>query len=175
MDELKSIPREAIPRALARAERYRLLNEPREAESICRDILAVDPDNQEALVSLVLAITDLFRDRETTMRDAQPFVARLPSEHDREYYAGVVEERWGKSLLHSGESKRWALGYLRTAMQHYEKAQHLAGQAADDDQRWDAILRWNTCVRVIERHGLAAFADADDAVTEVGDEDVPMR
>jgi hypothetical protein len=50
MYELKPLSREAIPAALEKAYRYRLLNEPLEAESICRDILEADPENQEATV-----------------------------------------------------------------------------------------------------------------------------
>jgi len=50
MAELKRLHKDAIPAALEKAERYRLLNEPGEAESICLDILAVDPDNQRALI-----------------------------------------------------------------------------------------------------------------------------
>src|SRR5579864_3525344 len=60
--ELKTLSLEAVPRALAKAERYRLLNEPGEAESICRDALDADPDNQDALVMLLLALTDQFDD-----------------------------------------------------------------------------------------------------------------
>ena len=56
MYELKPLSREAIPAALEKAHRYRLLNEALEAESICRDILAADPVNQEATVTLLLAI-----------------------------------------------------------------------------------------------------------------------
>jgi hypothetical protein len=51
MAELKQLHKDAIPAALEKAERYRLLNEPGEAESICLDILAVDPDNQRAVIS----------------------------------------------------------------------------------------------------------------------------
>ena len=58
MFALKPISRDSVAGALAKAERYRLLNEPNEAESICRDILQVDPANQEALISLILALTD---------------------------------------------------------------------------------------------------------------------
>ena len=55
MSELKSLHKDAIPAALEKAERYRLLNEPGEAESICLDILHVDPENQQAIVTLLLA------------------------------------------------------------------------------------------------------------------------
>jgi len=54
---------------LTKAERYRLLNEPEEAESICRDILDVDPTHEAALVNFLLALTDQFPRR--SLRDAQ--------------------------------------------------------------------------------------------------------
>ena len=60
MFELKRLSRDAIPAALERAERYRLLNEPIDAESICEDVLAVEPDNQDAQVMLLLSLTDQF-------------------------------------------------------------------------------------------------------------------
>src|SRR5213595_3538201 len=60
MFELRPITPDAIPRALDKAERYRLLNEPSDAESICLDILRIDPDNQKALVAMLLAVTDQF-------------------------------------------------------------------------------------------------------------------
>ena len=54
-----------MPAALEKALRYRLLNEPLEAESICLDVLQAEPENQEALVTLVLARTDLFDEEYT--------------------------------------------------------------------------------------------------------------
>src|SRR5262245_5730837 len=57
MFEPKPISRDAIPAALAKAERYRLLNEPLEAESICLDVLQIDGANQDAIVMLLLALT----------------------------------------------------------------------------------------------------------------------
>ena len=59
MSELKTLSTEAVPAALEKAEHYRLLNEPEEAESICQDVLAADPANQRALIVLLLARTDL--------------------------------------------------------------------------------------------------------------------
>ena len=58
MFELKPLSPDAIPQALEKAHHYRLLNEPAEAESICLDVLEIDPDNQQALVTLLLALTD---------------------------------------------------------------------------------------------------------------------
>ena len=58
--ELKSLHKDAIPGALAKAERYRLLHEPWQSESICQDVLRIDPENEQALVTLILALTDQF-------------------------------------------------------------------------------------------------------------------
>ena len=58
--DLKPISAAGIGEALEKAERYRLLNEPSLAESICLDVLRIDPENQHALVMLLLALTDQF-------------------------------------------------------------------------------------------------------------------
>ncbi len=55
---LKPISREGIPEAISKAELYRNLNEPGEAESICRDILAADAENQTAFRLLGLSTTN---------------------------------------------------------------------------------------------------------------------
>ena len=56
--KLKPISRESIPRAIQKAERYRLINQSWAAERICRDVLEIDPSNQQVLVMFVLALTD---------------------------------------------------------------------------------------------------------------------
>jgi hypothetical protein len=147
MIKLKLISREAIPAALEKAARYRHLNEPAEAESICLDVLQVDPDNREAHVTLILALTDQFEHRlaEKVPR-ALEVLSRLRDDYQREYYAGVIRERQAKAFLKralpgSGEA---AYGWLHEAMKHYDKAAEI--RPADDDS---AILRWNTCARII--------------------------
>ena len=60
MQQLKSISADAIPRAIQKAERYRLLNQSWATESICRDILEVEPANQPVLVMYLLSLTDQF-------------------------------------------------------------------------------------------------------------------
>src|SRR5436305_13913239 len=85
MFELKLLTREAIPAALEKAHRYRLLNEPEQAESICEDVLRLEPDNQEALVTLTLALTDRFdADRPASPDAARKLLPRLTGEYDRE-------------------------------------------------------------------------------------------
>src|SRR3712207_2871802 len=103
MFELKAISREAIPLALEKAERYRLLNEPAEAESICLDVLAVDPENQRALVMLLLALTDQFHGGPAEcLSQAQEVVPRLRGEYERLYYTGIIWERYGQARLLQG-------------------------------------------------------------------------
>src|SRR5947199_5806033 len=98
--QLKPIDADAIPHALEKAERYRLLAEPEEAESICLDILAIEPDNQPALVMLLLALTDQFRvDCTECYARAQALLPRLQEEYDRCYYAGLIRERRGSAQL----------------------------------------------------------------------------
>src|SRR5262249_19571720 len=99
MFELKSLSPEAGPRALGKAERYRLLNEPAEAESICLDALEIDPSNQELIATLLLAITDQFAEDATTITQAWQTVARLSDEYERLYYTGIIHERRAKALL----------------------------------------------------------------------------
>src|SRR4029079_1472131 len=98
MFELKRLSPAAVPAALEKDHRYRLLNEPTDAESICRDVLAVDPDNQEALVTLVLALCDQLEERMAAAYDqARHALAQLKDEYKRQYYAGILCERRAKA------------------------------------------------------------------------------
>jgi hypothetical protein len=146
--DLKSISNEGVPKALEKAERYRLLNEPSLAESICLDILAISPSHQQALISLLLARTDQF-DTGATLESAQEVLNRIEGEYERAYYAGLIWERKAHSHLRQGGLSSNANTYhsLREAMQHYERAETLRPAGNDD-----AILRWNACARVLMRH-----------------------
>jgi tetratricopeptide (TPR) repeat protein len=145
---LKSIHKDAIPSALDKARWYRALNEPLEAESICRDVLEVDPDNQEALAGLFLSLTDQFpHGLGGRYREAKELVSRLTSEYEREYYTGILYERRAKCQHRKGTPGCGHLAYagLTKAMEHYERAEKLSPDGNDD-----AVLRWNTCARVID-------------------------
>ena len=148
MFELKPISREAIPEALAKVERYRLLNEPWQAESICEDVLRIDPGNQHALVMLLLSLTDQFGKGIASAR-AREILPRLSGEYERAYYAGIIAERWAESLLRQGSPGAGFTAYqsLREAMVHYERAEALRPPGNDD-----ALLRWNTCARILMRN-----------------------
>ena len=146
--ELKTLSAEAVPRALEKAERYRLLNEPGEAESICLDVLEVESGNQDALVTLLLALTDQFDSETASVGDAHRAIERMRDDYARAYYTGIVYERRAKAQLHHctpGFGPR-VYGWLREAMLWYEKAEAIRPIGNDE-----AVLRWNACARLLMR------------------------
>ena len=149
---LKKISPDGIPHALERAERYRLLNEPAQAESIYRDVLAVDSDNQAALRALILSLTDQFggSGTGTAAREARDHIMQLDDEYDRAYYTGIVYERETRAYLERKNVVRSAAyDGFRHAMEWYERAETLRPPG-----NVDSVLRWNSCVRAIERERL---------------------
>ena len=145
--ELKRLSAAALPRALERAEHYRLLNEPWAAESICLDILAVEPAHQEALKVLLLARCDQFaHDTSGAVQRARETLGELKGDYERAYYAGLILERRAKARLQQRAPGAGFVAYewLRDAMTWYEKAEALRPAGNDD-----AVLRWNTCARMV--------------------------
>ena len=157
--QLKTISSDGIPHAMEKAERYRLLNDPAQAESICLDVLAVAPDDQDALRCLILSLTDQFsHGAAQAMERARALLPRFSSAYEQAYYAGIIAERFARRKLRDGHpgARALAYGYLSEAMAAYEQAEKLAPAGNDD-----AVLRFNACVRMIERHALSAPV-ADD-------------
>jgi len=149
MFELKRLHRDAIPAALARAERYRLLNEPSNAESICLDILEVDSDNREARVALLHAVAEQFdheHDLDAAVRRARSLLPEFDDAYSRALYGAIICERRAKVLARRGGAHNHFVAYdsFRHAMDLYEKAIELSPDGEDD-----AILRWNTCARIL--------------------------
>ncbi len=152
MFELKPIHKDAINPALEKAHHYRLLNEPGEAESICLDILEIDPENQQAVVTLLLALTDRFtKGYSVSATQAKEVLPRIKDDYHRAYYAGIIYERQAKARLSQGGpgSSHDAYGFLREAMSCFEKAEACRPEGNDD-----SILRWNACARIIMRNNL---------------------
>lgn len=149
MTELKPLHKEAVPRALEKAERYRLLNEPAEAESICLDILRIEPENQQALVMLLLSLTDQFEGPGSDVRNVLEVLGRITGEYERAYYRGIIFERRGRAVIgHGGPHSRYiAYDLISEAMKSFERAEALRPSGNDD-----AILRWNTCARMLKTH-----------------------
>lgn len=168
MFTLKSLTPEGIPAALEKAHRYRLLNEPEQAESICHDVLAVEPENQEAVASLILALSDrLYGPRPVQPGSVRELLLRLLGEYEREYFAGLIDEREGIAWLRSGLPHGGSAAYVcfREAMAHFEKAEAIRPAANDD-----ALLRWNSCARMIANHpDVAPDREPAEATTTLGD------
>jgi hypothetical protein len=158
MAHLKALSRDAIPRALEKAERYRLLNEPGEAESICLDVLSIDPENQQALVALLLARTDQFAEHDADEEAAREVLPRLKDAYKKAYYAGIISERRAKGHLKRARPGSGFAAYqdLQRAMSAYQQAEALRPPGNDD-----ALLRWNACVRFLASHPSVAPREED--------------
>ncbi len=168
MAEPRPISKAGVPAAMEKATRYRLLNEPLQAESICRDILAIDAENQQALITLLLAITDQFEKAvAVSFNDATALLPQIEGEYERAYYEGIINERWGNAQLAKGA--RTSVSWFRAAMRCFTKAEELS-----EDENDDAILRWNTCVRTMDRFDFVHEPMTHDVDAEFGD-DMPMR
>jgi hypothetical protein len=145
---------------MKKSERYRLLGEPDEAESVCLDILEVDPDNQEARVDLILAITDQFdRERRPRVELAMKVVGELTDEYQRRYYEAVVLEREARAHLELETPP--VLVFLRycEAMDRFASAATIRPPGDDS-----AVIRWNACVRAIRCRQLQPGLEAEEFV-----------
>src|SRR5262249_57902294 len=97
---IKRIHPAGMEAGLGKAARYRERNQPAEAESICRDVLAVDPDQPLALRILGLALSDQFGPSTgTRFAEAQQVFARLRDPYERAFYGGLPYERHAKAPL----------------------------------------------------------------------------
>jgi hypothetical protein len=148
---LKSIAIEAVPTALEKAQQYRRLNEPNEAESICLDILSVIPDHQEALKTLFLALTDKFAEYglNPSFEQASAIINKFDGSYYRAYYSGILFERRGKFHLRQGGPGAGTAAYswLEKSMEAFDRA-----IMESDPTNQDAVLRWNSCARIINNN-----------------------
>jgi hypothetical protein len=143
--KLKTISPEGIDAALSKAELYRFLNEPEEAESICEDVLVVEPGHQLALRTLGLALTDQFTGESSDRyADAERALQQLTDTYERLYYTGLLYERRAKAQLRAGRPAHTVTVLVEDAMHNYEEAERMRPVGNDD-----AILRWNRCARLL--------------------------
>ena len=144
--QLKKISRQAIPAAIAKAQHYRNLNEPGEAESICRDILMVDALNQDAVRQLGLALTEQFTGGERdAYNEAESVFRALSDPYERLYYTGLLRERRAKAEMRSGHAAVMVAALLQEALKLFAEAEKIRPPGNDE-----ALLRWNRCVRLIQ-------------------------
>jgi tetratricopeptide (TPR) repeat protein len=158
---LRPIHPGAIPAALEKARVYRLLNEPAQAESICLDVLNIQPEHSEALKTLIMALTDQFEVRADCVRRARARLGQLQVEYDKLYYTGLVLERDARAHLAKGHSAAFAHDLFMEAIEFYERAEMLRPENNDDP-----ILRRNSCLRTLWAEGLEPMQDSDEALLE---------
>ena len=144
--EVKRISTAGISEAIAKAELYRSLNEPEEAESICRDILTIEPQHQLALRLLGLALTDQFTGQGSDRYyETEDIFRHLKDPYERLYYSGLLYERRAKAMLKAGQPPRSLRALFDQALRSFAEAEKVRPAGNDD-----AILRWNRCVRVLQ-------------------------
>jgi tetratricopeptide (TPR) repeat protein len=164
--KLKTISKDGIPEAVSKVETYRYLNEPEEAESICRDILAADPENQLVLRLLGLALTDQFGERHADhYAEAEKTFQSLTDPYERRYYMGLLHERRAKAQMKAGQKAQLLAGSFREAMRCFEEAEKIRPPHNDD-----AVLRWNRCARLLEQ---LEHAPIEEKHTVFEDHDIP--
>ncbi|HAO24864.1 MULTISPECIES: hypothetical protein [unclassified Methylophaga] len=158
---LHDIHAESIELALDRARQYRSLLEPEIAESICLDILNIEPENQAALVVYILALTDQISisGSQSPFQDIEVAIAKLTSEYKQIYYTGIVLERRARFMLTQPMSRAFAYDYFIKALECYQQAEQMR-----PDHNDEAILRWNSCVRTIQREKLEPLSETDQIV-----------
>jgi tetratricopeptide (TPR) repeat protein len=145
--KLKVISKSGIAEALSKVTLYRSLNEPEEAESICHDILAVEPENQMAQRMLGLAITDQFTgEASDRYAEVESLFTCLTDAYERTYYIGLLYERRAKAQMRAGRPPHVLVSLFKDAMRYFEEAERIHPPENDD-----AILRWNRCVRLLHR------------------------
>lgn len=161
---LHNIHVNSIELALDKARQYRSLQEPEMAESICLDILNVDADNQQALVLYILALSDQLHhpDKQAQIKIIQQAIEKLDSEYRRHYYAGLLNERQARFLLSQPMSRSFAYEYFIEALQYYQQAEPLQPENNDE-----AILRWNSCIRTVQKEKLQARRDNEHILIDM--------
>jgi tetratricopeptide (TPR) repeat protein len=168
--KLKTISKEGVEEALSKVTLYRYLNEPEEAESICNDILAVEPNNQAALRMLGLAITDQFAEQlPDRYADAGSTFQRLADPYERLYYAGLLCERRAKAQMRAGRPPQMLVSLFQEAMGYFEEAEKIHPPQNDD-----AVLRWNRCVRLLEKFPQCEAVEQEGTLEDT-DDTAPIR
>lgn len=162
--KLHDIHIDAVGKALEKAKQYRSLLEPEIAESICLDVLNVDPDNQPILVVYILALLDQISrvEKQTQIKTIERAIEKLTSEYQRCYYSGLLNERRARHLITQAMSHSFAYDYFVEALQYYQQAREISPKNEDE-----AILRWNSCIRTIDKEKLKPRLDSEDLLVDM--------
>ncbi len=162
--KLHDIRISAVNKALEKARQYRSLLEPEIAESICLDVLKVDPDNQDVLIVYMLALLDQIsrNENQTQIKTIDGTIDKLTSQYQRYYYSGLLNERRARHLLTQAMSHSFAYDYFIEALKFYQQAIERCPEKNDE-----AILRWNSCIRTIEKEKLKPRQDSEDLMVDM--------
>ncbi|MFW5450661.1 MAG: hypothetical protein ACKE9I_03590 [Methylophagaceae bacterium] len=162
--KLHDIRLTAIDQATEKAKQYRSLLEPEIAESICLDVLNIDPDNQSVLIIYILALLDQISRAETQsqIKTIERSIEKLTSQYQRYYYTGLLNERRARHLITQAMSHSFAYEYFAEALSYYQKAVDRCPEKNDE-----AILRWNSCIRTIEKEKLKPRLDSEDLMVDM--------
>lgn len=157
--KLHDIHADSIELALDKARQYRSLLEPEIAESICLDILHIDPDNQPALVVYILALSDQLHHagKKTQVQAIEMAIQKLQSRYQQFYYTGLLHERRARFMLTQSMARVFSYDYFIEALQFYQKAEKIRPEHNDE-----SILRWNSCIRTIDKEKLKPRPDSKD-------------
>jgi len=150
MIQLKKISSDFIGEALRKADKYRMLNHPKTSESICRDVLEVDPDNQQAVHLLIVSVSEQFantnRYSDIRLRHADEWISHVKDEYQRLYLSGLIRERWAKARIRDLPGPD-LYEYFHEAMEFYEQAEKIKPEGDES-----TTIHWNLCARQINRH-----------------------
>lgn len=164
--ELKPLTARNLGTAIELAKHYRDLNQPDEAESICRDVIAVAPEDEDAWRTLGLALTDRFPSAWMTLFDeACAAFAKLRSEYERVYYTGIAWERYAKAQVAAGRAQN-AIHAYEQALERFEAAERIGPKDEPNP-----VLRYNCCVRALTQHPelVRASVATEEPAYEFGD------
>jgi len=162
--KLHDIQADAIEQALDKARQYRSLLEPEIAESICLDILNVDHEHQGVLVIYILTLLDQIShpDKNIEVKSIERIIDKLTSEYQRYYYSGLLHERMARYMVTQAMSHSFAYDYFYQALRCYQRARGIS-----PDGNSEATLRWNSCIRTIEKEKLKPRQDSEDVLTDM--------
>ncbi|EMR12063.1 hypothetical protein MPL1_12381 [Methylophaga lonarensis MPL] len=160
---LHDIHADSIELALDKARQYRSLLEPEIAESICLDVLHIEPENQSALRIYILALTDQISisGSQSPFQELELAIARLKSDYDQIYFTGLFHERRARFMMTQPMSRAFAYDFFIKALQCYQQAEAIRPEHNDE-----ATLRWNSCIRTIQREKLKPVSDSGDVLLD---------
>ena len=147
--DFKNLESADLDAALAAAQASWAELRAEETESICLDILELDPNHRSTLDLLLRCRIELLKKGlPQSVARAQELIPQLDSDFDQAFYSGMIREAQARYLLEkrgratSGVAYSW----FRHAMDDFAAASNL------DAGRVEPKLHWNACLRTLENN-----------------------